>query len=174
MDASATFAELLETLDVLLPLRPEGGLDEGRARVEPVSELLAYLARRMTGLSTEREAEAARFLAWLGEQLDCAIDDLQGKTTIYAWHEQTAGVDSLLGVLQRNHARTGLNVSRPRGYGAVNPARERIIDGYERSMAVLRPIRTQIQLTDRLIDLIVYRLYGLTREEAALVDERTT
>jgi hypothetical protein len=37
-------------------------------------------------------------------------------------------------------------------------------------MDVLRPLLLQIELTDRLIDLIVYRLYGLTPAEQALVE----
>ena len=32
-------------------------------------------------------------------------------------------------------------------------------------------LQTRITATDRLIDLIVYRLYGLTEEEVAVVEE---
>ncbi|MBI4539959.1 MAG: hypothetical protein HY704_10680 [Gemmatimonadetes bacterium] len=39
-------------------------------------------------------------------------------------------------------------------------------------MAKLRPILRQLELTDRLIDLLVYRLYGLTDEEIRIVEER--
>ena len=38
-------------------------------------------------------------------------------------------------------------------------------------MAKLNPVLERIARTDRLIDLIVYRLYGLTEEEVAIVDE---
>ena len=36
--------------------------------------------------------------------------------------------------------------------------------------AELAAVRTQIERTDRLIDQVVYRLYGLTEEEIALVE----
>jgi hypothetical protein len=38
----------------------------------------------------------------------------------------------------------------------------------------LLPIKRQLAWTDRLIDLIVYRLYGLTEEEIAVVEGRST
>jgi len=37
-------------------------------------------------------------------------------------------------------------------------------------MAKLIPLKAKIAATDRLIDLSVYRLYGLTEEEIALVE----
>ena len=37
-------------------------------------------------------------------------------------------------------------------------------------MAKLTPLKAKIAATDRLIDLIVYRLYGLTEEEIAIVE----
>ena len=36
----------------------------------------------------------------------------------------------------------------------------------------LAEVRRKIQLTDDLIDQIVYRLYGLTEDEIAIVEER--
>lgn len=38
-------------------------------------------------------------------------------------------------------------------------------------MAKLKPMFERIEDTDRLIDEIVYRLYGLTEEEIRLVEE---
>ncbi|MHC1594400.1 MAG: restriction endonuclease [Methanotrichaceae archaeon] len=42
---------------------------------------------------------------------------------------------------------------------------------YEDSMATLWPLLARIEETDRLIDQVVYRLYGLTDAEIAMVDE---
>jgi hypothetical protein len=39
-------------------------------------------------------------------------------------------------------------------------------------MADARPLLQRLAATDRLIDLIVYRLYGLTEEEVAIVEGR--
>ena len=38
-------------------------------------------------------------------------------------------------------------------------------------MATLRPLLTRIDETDGLIDVVVYRLYGLTDAEIAMVEE---
>jgi len=43
-------------------------------------------------------------------------------------------------------------------------------DDYEASMAILRPLEESLTETDRLIDQIVYRLYGLTAAEVAIVE----
>ncbi|MGH7506445.1 MAG: hypothetical protein ACRELX_12370 [Longimicrobiales bacterium] len=166
--ADVAFDELLQEVDRLL--KPDSS---GREHADVVADLLGRLARRMTELYEEREREVSSFHAWLEERLGRAIDELADKTAVLEYYEQP-GVETLLLVIGRNHPRrTELNVKQPRGYGAHNRDRDLIVQGYERSMTVLRPIMLQIQLTDRLIDLIVYRLYGLTREERGLVDRET-
>ncbi|MEA2045201.1 MAG: hypothetical protein U9N48_01560 [Euryarchaeota archaeon] len=42
---------------------------------------------------------------------------------------------------------------------------------YDDSMATLRPLLARIDETDRLIDLVVYRLYGLSSSEVEIVDK---
>lgn len=41
---------------------------------------------------------------------------------------------------------------------------------FQHHRAILAPLATRIEATDRLIDQIVYRLYGLTKEEIAVVE----
>lgn len=43
---------------------------------------------------------------------------------------------------------------------------------YEASLAKLLPIKERLALTDKLIDQVVYKLYGLTEEEVAIVEGR--
>jgi len=43
---------------------------------------------------------------------------------------------------------------------------------YERSLALLLPIKQKLAATDWLIDQLVYRLYGPTEEEIAIVEEK--
>ncbi|MGH7447128.1 MAG: hypothetical protein ACREK1_11980 [Longimicrobiales bacterium] len=168
MKAEMAFDELLTQVDRLLA--PDAA---GVDRSDVVAGLLATLARRMTDLYEAREREVASFHAWLEERLGCPINDLAGKTSVQEYYEQ-ADADALLAVIARNHPRrTSLNVKAPRGYGARNPDRDLIVDAYERSMSILLPVMEQIRLTDRLIDLIVYRLHGLTESEMALVDAET-
>lgn len=166
------FEELLAQLEWLLPLDDEGLPDLASERADVVRDLLAYLAERMSALHEERQAEVASFLSWLEEQLGCPVDELSGKTYVQAYYEQPEGVEKLLEVIERNHPRnTQLDVSSPKSYRARNPARERVVEGYERSMATLRPILLQLELTDALIDRIVYRLYGLSEEDVAVVEQ---
>ena len=47
---------------------------------------------------------------------------------------------------------------------------EKVLEEYEQSMSVLRPLLDRIHKTDRLIDQIVYQLYGLTEEEIRVVE----
>ena len=41
---------------------------------------------------------------------------------------------------------------------------------YQASLETLLPIKMQLMRCDRLIDQIVYKLYGLTEEEVAIVE----
>lgn len=51
-------------------------------------------------------------------------------------------------------------------------AQEKITREFKASMAKLKPLLARIEATDRLIDRIVYKLYGLTRKEIAVVENR--
>lgn len=164
------FRDLLRQVDLLLSESPAGPESDG-TYADVVSDLLAFLAERMTSLHQERQKEMATFSEWLEDRIGCSIEDLSGKTFVRAYDEQPEGVDRLLEVLEKNHPNpSALDVSAPKEYGDTNPARDRIVRGYERSMARLRPIHQQIELTDGLIDRIVYRLYGLNDEEIELVE----
>ena len=73
--------------------------------------------------------------------------------------------DELIDILHRNRTRLGVS---------LNDARlvARLKAEYEKSLAVLMPIKERLAFTDNLIDQIVYRLYGLTEEEIAVVEGR--
>ena len=57
---------------------------------------------------------------------------------------------------------------------AVDPSarvfQERLQAEHAASLAKLLPIKQRLAATDRLIDQVVYRLYGLTEEEVAIVE----
>lgn len=166
------FADLLRQVDLLLPRTADGAPDTEREHADVVAELLGFLARRMTELHERRQDEVASFLAWLEEQLGCRVDDLSGKTYVREYYAQPEDVDKLLQVIERNYpAVTDLDVSEPGEYRGLNAARQRVVDGYDRSMATLAPILRQLDLTDTLIDRIVYRLYGLSEADIELVEQ---
>jgi hypothetical protein len=55
---------------------------------------------------------------------------------------------------------------------ATRAVQEPIEAEFNTSMATLTPLKAKIAATDSLIDLIVYKLYGLTEEEIAIVEGR--
>jgi len=51
--------------------------------------------------------------------------------------------------------------------------RESLKNEHEASLAVVLPLNALLVVTDRLIDQVVYQLYGLTEEEIAVVEGRS-
>jgi hypothetical protein len=90
---------------------------------------------------------------------------LQNYLGDYQKSEGELARDALLSILGRNSRKLKVGVTRRSFVEAVT--RE-----YETSLAQLRPIKRQLALTDRLIDQVVYRLYGLSEEEIAVVEGR--
>ena len=89
------------------------------------------------------------------------VDALKNKTKIAAYHD--GSLEELLEILKEN-----------RKILKINPANKQFFDplkdAFEKSLTKLSPLKNNIATTDRLIDLIVYRLYGLTDEEVKLVE----
>ncbi|MBC7222167.1 Eco57I restriction-modification methylase domain-containing protein, partial [Candidatus Bipolaricaulota bacterium] len=152
---------------------PEGALWE---QSDVVHDFLAFLAEEMIRLNKEKQAEMKNFLTWLEAELriqeekngSTGIEALFGKTELrnylgdYQKNEPELSFAELWKILQRNKSRIGCKLT----YEFMAELR----DAYERSLAKLRPIKERLRLTDGLIDQIVYRLYGLTEQEIALVE----
>jgi hypothetical protein len=137
---------------------PEAGPVE---QSDVIHDLLTHLAEQMMAMNKEKQAEVKGFLAWLETFLGCPVDDLSGKTYVRAYHERT--FDQLLARLKKNRRRIQPDLDRR---GPLEALRAE----WETSMGKLRPLLARIAATDRLIDLIVYRLYGLTEDEVAVVE----
>ena len=76
-----------------------------------------------------------------------------------AYHDHD--FDTLVSVLRSNRRKLKVNPD-------TRAERE-----FNKSLAKPRPLKERLAATDRLIDLIVYRLYGLTEEEMAIVGGAT-
>jgi len=133
-------------------------------QADVVHDLLAHLAEQMIEMNKQKQAEAKGFLAWLERHVGATIDDLTSKTKLREFHEYD--LPTLLGVLNQNQAKLKKPVTR-----AVEEEIER---EFKHSMDRLAPLKEEIAATNRLIDLIVYRLYGLTEEEVAIVEGTAT
>ena len=130
-----------------------------------VHDLLAHLAEQMMATNKDKQAEVKGFLSWLETFLGCPVDDLSGKTYVRAYHERT--FDELLATLKKNRRRIQPDLDRR---GPLEALRAE----WDTSMGKLRPLLARIAATDRLIDLIVYRLYRLTEDEVAVVEGAAT
>ena len=71
----------------------------------------------------------------------------------------------ILEILHKNKNKIGANLSDQRFMYNLKTR-------YEKSLETLRPIKEKLKKTDWLIDQVVYRLYGLTEQEIAIVEGR--
>jgi hypothetical protein len=170
------FEHLMDFVGVCLPIKADGSPDTGLEKSDVVHDLLAFLADQMLSLNKQKQGEQKRFLAWLESELRIrpdnkgneGIEALSGKTTLkgylgdYQKSEEAASFQGLWDVLVKNKARVG------RPLDATFESRFR--QEHEKSLSILLPIKERLAATDCLIDQIVYKLYGLTEEEIAIVE----
>lgn len=130
-------------------------------QADEVHDLLAFLAEQMIEMNKEKQAEIKGFLEWLEVTIGAKMESLKNKTKIRAYHE--GSLEDLLEILKENRKVLKVN---PASKDFFDPLK----DAFQKSLAKLSPLKNNIATTDRLIDLIVYRLYGLTEEEIKIVE----
>ena len=135
-------------------------------RSDAVHDLLAFLAGRMMDLNREKRAAARQFLADLRDFHRIEARALYPKTRLDEfWKLETAELFAHFAKNGKTLAAAGVNLDES--------AEDKIRSRFEKSKAALLPLESQIVFTDRLIDQIVYRLYGLTADEISLVEDAT-
>ncbi|MBM3239781.1 hypothetical protein FJZ31_26150 [Candidatus Poribacteria bacterium] len=160
-----SYADFLKTdlgqwLDERLPQKPDGKPDIEREQSDVVHDLLAHLAEQMIEMNKQKPALVKGFLGWLeAEILKGSVEVQKNKTKIKAFHE--ADFEALLEILKKNKVVPSPCPSR---------IRAAIQKEFNAAMEKLNPLKAQIAATDRLIDLVVYRLYGLTEREVTVVE----
>ena len=159
--AAGRFEEVLEAVDGCLPKDASGEFVPEGERSDVVADLLAYLAEEMIRMNKEKQEEIRGFLSWLSDFTDARIDDLSNKTKVQGYYEIEFA--ELLAVLKKNRGKLACDPGR-RAFG------EDLRREYSASVEKLVPLLLRIGEVDRLIDLIVYRLYGLTAEEVEIVE----
>jgi hypothetical protein len=151
-------------LEKRLPNKANGSPDSEKEQSDVVHDLLAHLAEQMIEMNKQKQAEVKRFLGWLEREIKRPVDELKQKTKIKDYHK--GSFEGLLDALRANDAALGRIASR--SFFQEDLRRE-----FEESVGVLTPLKERIGATDRLIDLVVYRLYGLTEEDVEVVEGRT-
>jgi len=129
----------------------------------------------MINLNKQKQGELKRFVGWLEKRLQIrpdkngatGIDSLTGKTILqnylgdYQKGEDETSWREFYYRMYQNYNRFAVSLSDVEG---------EIQREYEKSLAMLLPIKGDLARTDALIDKIVYRLYGLTDEELELIE----
>jgi TaqI-like C-terminal specificity domain/Eco57I restriction-modification methylase len=142
-----------------------------------VHDLLAFLAEEMIRLNKEKRALQQEFLNWLVTALNVlpdkegrqGIDVLTNKAKLtdylgdYQKNEPSLTTEELLDILRKNKNHLGVSLSDAN-------LLDRIKKTYEQSLQRVLPLKERLARTDRLIDQVVYRLYGLTEEEIKVVE----
>ena len=136
-----------------------------------VHDLLVFLTEQMIEMNLSRQYEIKRFMNWLMGEIGIDIKVLSGKTIIqnylgdYQKDQQQASFEEILAVLCKNQKNLQMDVS---DVAFLN----RLDSEYQSSLQKLIPLKERLAATDRLIDQIVYQLYGLTEEEIAIVEAK--
>ncbi len=166
----APFADFRQFRD---PNSPLARWLDARLSAEPeqsdvVHDLLAHPAGRMIEVHKQKQAEVHGFLDWLAEYTGRPIDEWALKTSLRCYYEHDwTEMRRILKRNQRKLPKVNLDVEAYKNEPAA-----KIRAAWETSMDTLRPLLARIAAADRLIDCIVYRLYGLTEEEIAVVKGR--
>jgi len=142
----------------------DGTLDVEQEKSDIVHDLLAFLAEEMTLLNKENQSRIKAFLSWLEKEiLKGSVEDQKNKTRIKGFHNNT--FEDLLEVLKKNKV-----VPDP----CPSNIRDSIAVEFSAAVNALTPLKARIKATDNLIDQIVYKLYGLTDAEIAIVEGQYT
>jgi len=115
----------------------------------------------MIEYNKEKNKEIKSFLGWLEREIVAKVEDLIGRTKIKKYYE--ISIDDFINILKKNRRKLQIDPSR-------RDFQDKLSAEFDKSLQKLTPLKRKIEMTDRLIDQIVYKLYGLTEEEIKIVD----
>lgn len=140
-----------------------------REETDIVHDILSYLAEQMIEINREKQKEIKSFLRYLERIIGSAIDNLTNKSKIqnylgdYQKSEPHLSLDQLWEILKKNKKKITVNL-------LDRQIQETIEKEYQTSLDKLLPLKQQLSTIDELIDLIVYKLYGLSEEEIKIIE----
>ncbi|UXE58405.1 MAG: N-6 DNA methylase [Woronichinia naegeliana WA131] len=147
-------------------------LNQQPEEADIIHDFLAYLAEQMIALNQQKQTEIKGFLEWLESLIGCPIANLKNKSKIQNYLgdyskqmtlDPALDLDGLISILNQNKKLIKIDPSSRQDH-------TRIKTEYQASLNILIPLKTQLKNCDRLIDEIVYQLYGLTTEEKAIIE----
>ena len=157
---SQDWSKVLAFVAQRLPQKVDGTPDMEHEQSDVVHDLLAFLAEEMTRLNKDKQSKIREFLTWLEKEiLKGSVEDQKNKTKIKGFHE--GALEELMDVLKKNKV-----IPDP----CPSSMWDTISGEFSTAVNALTPLKARIEATDKLIDQIVYKLYGLTPEEIAVVE----
>jgi hypothetical protein len=181
---------LLAMVERLLPKDAERGLLSCRSgatgaeeKSDVVHDLLAYLSEQMIAMHGEKQEKVEAFWDDLEEVCDSpgTFEELHehGKWEQSLWKDPACRpyVDKESRSTRHLDESLGWNEGCYEAFAGMLAGKTSVtramIDVYQKHHAEYKALVERIEATDGLIDEIVYRLYGLTEEEIAVVKEGT-
>lgn len=118
---------------------------------------------QMLDLHKQRGSESEKFLRWFEGEIGARVQDLSGAFQLLEYYDMDfSGFHDLL-IKNKRKLKAGYN---PRG----RENKELLEDEFNKSAGRIRQIDASIEETDRQIDALTYKLYGLTEEEIKIVE----
>ena len=112
-------------------------------------------------MNKDKNEEIKGFLEWVEGEICAKIETLTNKAKLKQYYD--LDFDELLGILKKNKKKIPVNPSNRELQGNLK-------EEFEGSILKLKPLMDRIERTDRLIDQVVYKLYGLSEEEVRVVE----
>jgi len=127
------------------------------ARTDVVHDVIGFLVQRMIEMNQQKRTTAKQFLTDLKDFHGIDVRSMNPKTKLYEFWKLDAA--DVFAHFRANKVRISQSDE------------EKIRERFSKATSALGPLDSQIAFTDRLIDQIVYRLYGLTPEEIKIVEQ---
>ncbi len=125
-------------------------------------DFLAYLAEQMIRLNEQKQTESTGFLQWLADYIGVSsVDILSNHERLKTYYE--VPYPDFQQTLRQNRLKLRVDPD-------ARQHSQRIRKEFDDSIQSLKPTLERIERTDRLIDWVVYQLYGLTPEEVQMVE----
>jgi hypothetical protein len=132
-------------------------------RTDVLHDLIAFLAERMMATNQQKRTTAKQFVTDLKDFHSIDIHELSPKTKLDEfWRLEAADVFT--------HLRKNIKVLARQNARLTETIEENIRSRFSKAREKLLRLEAEIVITDRMIDQIVYRLYGLTTEESKIVE----
>jgi len=124
---------------------------------------MVELVQNMLDAQKRKQEITQNYITWLESVIGAKVDDLTNKETIRD-PVKLKNIDELIKLLIKNR-------SKLKGFDPKRlAAQQEITDDFNQCKAQIDSIAAEISKTDREIDKLVYKLYGLTEEEIEIVE----